>query len=194
MPSINIISATDTIRVKLFRPGTVGIGSHIMAVFPDEETEVRGALEFLRHGVRNNELVMIITDILSKEMILDRMNSNWKVDASKLEVEGDIIIKSSREWYFPNGVLDPKHIGEKWNAVVSLSTLTGKNGLRVCGSATSVLHAGLASEWVEYESALSSRFDIPLTAMCSYAVKEINSLSLEDVDRLQEHHYQLWAV
>ncbi len=177
----------------MFRPEVVETGSHIITVFPNPDAEKRGVLEFLKHGLLRNESVMLVTDLLTKEEALDRMSSEWMVNARELERGGDIIIKSTKEWYFPDGVLDLTRIGEKWNAVVSMCLMRGKRGLRVSGGATGFFKAGFIREAVKYESGLTPRFDIPLTALCAYTVDEISLLSTEEIDRLEEHHDHFWV-
>ncbi len=177
----------------MFRPETANTGSHIIAVFPDQKAEIAGVMEFLGHGLRQNEVVMLITSLLTREEALRRMSLEWMVDANTLELEGDIIVKSTREWYFPDGVLDLKHIGEKWNALVSMCMMRGKKGLRVSGGATGFFEAGFIREAIAYESSLAPRFDIPLTALCPYTVDEIELLSAEEVEKLEEHHDHFWA-
>lgn len=173
--------------------GTAKQGSHIIAVYHNAKEELDEAFEFLKQGWQKSEFVMLITDMMSKDEILDRIGNDWNVDSRKLESDGDLVIKSTKEWYFPDGVARPEAIGRKWTAIASMVSMKGKNGLRVFGDMTGFFAAGLSKELVEYEASLPGTFQIPLTAICSYSVEEIAELEPESVEKVVEHHGVMWA-
>ena len=173
--------------------GTVKDGSHIIAVYRNVIEEMDEALEFLKQGLQKSELVMLITDAISKNDILDRMGEEWNVDAEKLEAEGNIIIKSTAGWYFPDGNANPEEINKKWNTLVSMASLNGKTGVRVFGDLTGFFSAGLSKDLVRYETSLPASFEIPMTAICAYSDKEMSQLDQDSVERLVQHHSVMWA-
>lgn len=171
----------------------VKIGNHIIAIYPDVKCALDEAFAFLKKGLDQGEVVMLITHALTKDETLDRMSKEWNVDARKLEEASDIIIKTTKEWYFPEDPPDTKRIFAMWNAVVSLSVLRRRNGLRVFAEVAPFFKAGFARKLVDYECDLDPQFEFPLTAVCAYTIDDISSLSAEIVDRLQDHHAQTWA-
>lgn len=177
----------------MFSPSTAKAGNHIMTVFPDSGAALDGALQFLRHGISNNEVVMLIVDAPSKEEILHRMSQEWAVDARALEREGEVIVKSTAEWYFPDGIVDPNRIINKWNALASMCMMMDNKKTRVCGIAGGFFNAGLGRELIKYESCLAPQFDDRITALCAYTEKELDSLSTGDIEALEEHHGLFWV-
>ena len=173
--------------------GTVKDGSHIIAVYRNVTEEMDEALEFLKQGLQKSELVMLITDAISKDDVLDRMSEEWNVDAEKLEAEGNLIIKSTAAWYFPDGNANPEEISKKWNTLVSMASLNGKKGVRVFGDLTRFFSAGLSKDLVRYEASLPASFQIPLTAICAYSDKEMSQLDTDSVEKLVQHHSVMWA-
>lgn len=173
--------------------GTVKDGSHIMAIYIGLKEEVDEAFEFLKKGLQKSEVVMLITDAMSKDGILDRMSKEWGVDSRRLESTNDIIVKSTREWYFPDGMANPDLITRKWQALSSMAATMGRRGLRVFGDVSGFFTAGLSSALVGYEVSLPATFEIPLTAICAYSVSEISQLESESVERLVDHHSVVWA-
>jgi hypothetical protein len=171
----------------------VKIGNHIIAIYPDVKCALDEAFAFLKKGIDQGEVVMLITHALTKDETLDRMSEEWNVDARKLEEASDIIVKTTTEWYFPEGPPDTKRILAMWNAVVSLSVLRRRNGLRVFAEVAPFFKAGFARELVDYECDLETQFEFPLTAVCAYTIDDISSLSAEIVDGLQDHHTRTWA-
>jgi hypothetical protein len=169
------------------------IGNHIIGIYSDVSSALDEAFPFLKKGLDKGEAVMLITQAMTKEQILDRMTMEWNVDARSLEAASDIIIKTTKEWYFPEGPPDSNRIIAMWNAVVGLSVLRRKKGLRVFGEAAAFFKNGFGRNLVEYECSLDPQFDIPLTALCAYTVEDISSLGAETIDRLQERHVKTWA-
>jgi len=188
-----IIDGLATSNRQMSRFEHVKMGSHIIAIYPDVRCTLDGAFAFLKKGLDQGEVVMLITHSLTKEETLDRMSEEWNVGARKLEEASDIIIKTTKEWYFPEGPPDTKRILAMWNAVVSLSVLRRKNGLRVFAEVAPFFKAGFAKNLVDYECDLEPQFEFPLIAVCAYTIDDISSLSAEIVNRLQDHHARTWA-
>lgn len=178
---------------KLSCIGTAKDGSHIIAVYKDVIQEMDEGFEFLKLGLQKSEVLMMITDAMSKDDVLERMSDEWNVDAEKLEAEGTIIVKTTTGWYFPDGKANAEHINKKWNALVSMASMNGKKGIRVFGDISGFFSAGLSKELVDYETSLPTTFQIPMTAICAYSTKEIEELEPETVERLVEHHGVMWA-
>ena len=162
---------------------------HLLSVFPDDATKLRSAFHFLQEGFDRGEAVMMITDEMTKDEILDRIGREWYVDGRELERRGDITVKSVREWYFPDGVLRTDRIVANWMAITNLVASKGRPGLRVFGDASAFFKNGFSKELVEYESALDAKFvGIPLTALCGYTDEDIERLSIPQIEQLQKHH------
>ncbi|HEX9677752.1 hypothetical protein [Nitrososphaera sp.] len=65
-----------------------------------------------------------------------------------MEKDDDIMIKSTREWYYPYDTVDSLDVKAKWNVVVSLSRRRGKSGLRVFADMSGIFKAGLSKDLV----------------------------------------------
>jgi len=55
---------------------SVHTGNHIIAIYQNQETAFDEAFQFLKNGLDKNEMIMIITDRLSKEHIRNRIKTN----------------------------------------------------------------------------------------------------------------------
>ncbi len=167
---------------------TVESQDHLFAVYPDNFSKFDEAFEFLKDGLVRNESVMLITDDLTKEDVLKRMSREWNIDAESLEKKGDIILKSTKEWYFPTNTFDPQAMIEKWRLISKASESKGKVGLRVFGDTSAFFRHGLEKQLVEYETTLQSKFGIPLTAICCYIEDDVKTLDRNQVHMLQCCH------
>ena len=66
------------------RCSLVETGNHIAAVYSDKDTEFEEAFEFLKSGLEKNEIIMFITDDISKDEIRKKINTEWNVYADAL--------------------------------------------------------------------------------------------------------------
>ncbi|MER3407398.1 MAG: hypothetical protein C4292_00835 [Nitrososphaera sp.] len=80
---------------------TIDIGNHNIAIYPDHASKLDEAFAFLKQGLQNGEAVMLITEDISKDEIRSRMAKEWGggIDVAELEARGEIIIKTTQEWY-----------------------------------------------------------------------------------------------
>src|ERR671935_2676676 len=80
-------------------------GNHIIAVYPNKDEKFDEAFAFLKEGLQRNEVIVLTTTDLPKDEIRARMRNEWKeVNVAELESKGDIIIRTTEELYFPDGI------------------------------------------------------------------------------------------
>lgn len=84
---------------------TLELGNHAIAVYATKEEKFNEAFAFLKEGLSRNEVVVLTTADLPKDEIRARMTREWNVDVLELESRGDVIIKTTEEIYFPDGVV-----------------------------------------------------------------------------------------
>jgi len=167
-------------------------GDHIIGIYPNKEIELDLAFEFLKDGLQRNETVMLVTEALSKTEIRKKMKTIFKVDVDKLEAENDIIIKTTKEWYFPDGSFTANKIRDQWSNLIDYSNKNGRNNLRVFEDTSSFFKHGFVRELVHYELTLGQKFSFPNTAICGYLYEEIDTLTSKQFRTLQECHNLVW--
>lgn len=166
---------------------SIQIGNHVLGIYDSKEQKLDAAFQFLKAGLDNNEVVLIVTQDMTKEAIRARMKKEWKVDIDDLEARGSIVIKTTKDWYYPNGRVDANRIVCLWVALSQLATIKGKKGLRVFGDVHAFFEDGHDGDLVRYEHELEKNFDISVTAMCAYERKDLER-SRYDLDELKAHH------
>lgn len=166
---------------------SIQIGNHLLGIYDSKEQKLDAAFHFLKAGLDNNEVVMMVTQDMTREAILSRMKKEWKVDVDSLETKGSIVIKTTKNWYYPNGKMDSNRVVCLWVALSQLATIKGKKGLRVFGDVHAFFDDGRDGDLVRYEHELEKNFDIPVTAMCAYERKDLER-SRHDLDQLKAHH------
>jgi MEDS: MEthanogen/methylotroph, DcmR Sensory domain len=168
---------------------TLEIGNHVIAVYPTKEEKFNEAFAFLKEGLQRNEVIVLTTTDLPKDEIRARMRNEWKVDVSKLESKGDIIIRTTEELYFPDGIPNIQRTMALWSTLVENSLNKGKSGLRVVGD---IFKNRFTKELFDYESCLEQRFNFPAIGICAYDSIDIDNMTSEQIRQLQQHHNPVW--
>jgi hypothetical protein len=172
---------------------TIEQGNHIIAVYPSKEEKFNEAFAFLKGGLERNEAVVMTTTDMPKDEIRKRMEAEWKLNVVKLESSGDVIIRTTEETYFPDGIPNIQRTIALWTTLVENCLSKGKRGMRVFGDMSAFFKSGFTKELLEYESCLEQRFNFPIIGICAYDSKDIDkNLTLEQIRQLQQQHNTIW--
>src|SRR5919198_1815299 len=171
---------------------TIEQGNHIIAVYHNKDEKFNEAFAFLKEGLQRNEVVVLTTTDLPKDEIRGRMRNEWKVDVAELESRGDIIIRTTEELYFPDGIPNIQRTITLWSTLAENCLSKGKRGIRIFGDMTVFFKKGFTKELFDYESCLEQRFDFPAIGICAYDSKDIDHITLEQIRQLQQHHNPVW--
>ena len=172
---------------------TIEQGNHIIAVYPNKDEKFNEAFSFLKEGLRRNEVIVLTTTDLPKNEIRARMRNEWEeVDVTELESRGDIIIRTTEELYFPDGIPNIQRTMALWSTLVENSINKGKRGLRVFGDMAAFFNNGFSKELFDYELYLEQRFNFPAIGICAYDSGHIANMTLEQIRQLQQHHNPVW--
>jgi hypothetical protein len=167
-------------------------GNHIIAVYRNKHDKYNECFAFLRDGLERNEVIVLTASDLSQDEIRNRMTDEWKVNALDLESTGDIVIKTTEEIYFPDGIPNIQRTIAIWSTLVENSIGKGKKGIRVFADMSAFFRNGFTKELLDYESCLEQRFDLPIIGICAYDAKDINTFKIDDIRKLQQHHDPVW--
>lgn len=171
---------------------TLEVGNHVIAVYTTKEEKYNEAFAFLKEGLQRNEVIVFTTTDLPKDEIRARMRNEWNVDVLELESKGDIIIRTTEELYFPDGVPNIPRTIALWSTLVENSLNKGKRGLRVVGDMAAFFRNGFTKELLEYESCLEQRFDFPAIGICAYDSIDFENMTTEQLKQLRDRHNPVW--
>jgi hypothetical protein len=172
---------------------TIEKGNHIIAVYSNKEEKFNEAFAFLKDGLERNEVAVMTTTDLPKEEVRARMKSEWQLNIIDLESRGDVIIRTTKEIYFPDGIPNIQRTIALWSTLVENCLYKGKKGMRVFGDMSGFFESGFTKELLEYESALEQRFDFPVIGICAYESEDLNNnFTSEQIRQLQQRHNPIW--
>jgi len=106
-------------------------GEHFLIAFETPQELIEQSLQFLKTGlVENGEDILLVTDELPKDRILEKIAKEWNVDASTLEAKGRITLMTFREWHLIDDKFDIKRSKTMMTKMVRKSIEGGRKGLR----------------------------------------------------------------
>jgi hypothetical protein len=171
-------------------------GSHVFAIYPNNETELTECFSFLKMGLDNNEAIFMLLENLSKEEIFERIAKELDIenvkDVKRMESNGDMIITTALEWYYPDGILNTELIQKRWESIVLNAIKQGKNGLRAFVDTSAFFKDGFGNDIIEYDAALDQKFSFPLIAVCAYKSHDVKRMTSEQLDLLNKNHGVTW--
>jgi len=188
-----LIFCVSIVNLLAQRLQTIEKGNHIIAVYPSIEEKFSEAFTFLKDGLERNEVAVMTTTDLPKYEIRARMENEWQLNVAELECQGDVIIRTTEEAYFPDGIPNIQRTIALWSTLVENCLSKGKKGMRVFGDMSAFFKSGFTKELLEYESCLEQRFNFPIIGICAYDSNDIdNNFTLEQIRQLQQHHDPVW--
>ncbi len=177
--------AQENVRQELER---TQLGDHIIAVYPDRKTKIDEVMKFLGAGLQRNEAVMLVTEDIKKKKFLGMMKRQLGSKVSDLAAKGDILVKTTSDVYFPDDSVNISRIVAGWRNLGRDSILRDKDGLRVFADVKAFFKHGFKNELVEYEATLPKELSFPISAICAYESRDVNTLTQEQMRVLFEHH------
>ncbi len=169
------------------------IGDHVFAIYPDQEVKIRDCFSFLKSGMDNNEVVFIMTDYLSKGEFCKKISNELIIDnVQELENKGDLIITTTREWYYPDGNFNTERILKKWETIFSNTLKRGKNGLRSFIDVTDFFIEGLENALIGYDKIMETAFAFPFISVYAYKIEDIKRMTNQQFGLLYLNHGIIW--
>lgn len=174
-----------------FEPRKLDIprSSHAVLFYEREEEKQRVVFQFVLEGLEKNEAVIYLSDEESVETI------RRGLEAFGVEVEAcrGLRVIDSVDWYLEQGAIDKRRVVEKWMEAMRQAEEEGYSGLRVTGEPTYFFKNNLVDSWMDYERSLPRRFDLPMTAICRYRLRDLKSYDEGRLlpDLLKIHNYAI---
>ena len=117
-----------------------------------------------------------------KEYYIDLLKDTFianGVDVDRLLSDNSLIFMENKEWYIPDGKVDKDRIKSQWIYLVKKCVTTGKKGVRAFCMMDTFFEHNLIEELVDYESALSPKFDFQFVPVCAYLRSDFDKIYLK---------------
>jgi sugar-specific transcriptional regulator TrmB len=148
--------------VKHLRPR-----DHVILMYDSLEAKRNTLFSYLRYGLENGEAVKYVCSEESPREIRMAMQE-FGIPVSEYEKTGALDILNYTDIYIKDGKFSVLDIMDAWDNYYSNALDEGFKGLRVTGEMSCFMEHSLVDDLIEYEKALHTILDIPLTAICAY--------------------------
>lgn len=170
-------------------------GEHFLIAFETPQELIEQSLQFLKTGLlENGEDILLVTDELPKDRILEKIAKEWNVDASTLEANGRITLMTFREWHLIDDKFDIKRSKTMMTKMVRKSIEGGRKGLRSVGDMNPFFSNGMIQELVTWESSSEKQFELPVTSLCAYIRDNVEQLDNSGIVVMQKHHNRIMGA
>ena len=164
----------------------VPFGMHACHFFSNRDHLVAVLVPYAIAGLRGNERCLWVTaPPLPARQAVKALRAAWN-GADDAVQAGALRIIDFDHWYASAAGLKGLDVMELWLEEEKRALAEGYNGLRIGGN-TSFLNPGDWSTFMEYEEAVTVRFNgRRIVALCSYARAECNHQQMSEV--MHAHH------
>ena len=162
-------------------------GSHMVLFYNSQKEKHQIIFPFIEHGLEKEEAIIYLSDEQSIKQIIKNM-STFGIDVDKHEKTGALKVLNGEEWYVENGTINKELVVKKWMKALSDATKNGFSGLRVSGEPTYFFRHYILEPWMEYERSLPRTFDLPITAICRYKTRDLESHNMSYLLELVRIH------
>jgi CheY-like chemotaxis protein len=170
-------------------------GEHFLIAFETPQELIEQSLQFLKTGLlENGEDILLVTDELPKDRILEKIAKEWNVDASTLEANGRITLRTFREWHLIDDKFNIKRSKTMMRKMVRKSIEGGRKGLRSVGDMNPFFSNGMIQELVTWESSSEKQFELPVTSLCAYIRDNVEQLDNSGIVVMQKHHNRIMGA
>ena len=148
---------------------------HIILVYNSLESKHTVLFNYILNGIENDEAAIYVCSEEAPTDVKDAMK-NFGINVEEQLLTGALKIMDYNEIYIQNGEFSIDNVMEKWNKFYEDALNSNFEGLRVTGEMQCFLTHQLVHELIEYEKALHTVLDIPITAICAYNATDLQKI------------------
>jgi hypothetical protein len=149
---------------------------HVVLFYDSEEAKQNTLFDYIKQGLEIGQAAIYICSEETPEEIRIAM-SEFSIDVEKYVQTGALSIINYSDFYIKDGKFSIVDVMNSWDNLYEDAISNGFDGLRVTGEMSCFFKHSLVEELIEYEKALHTILDIPITAICAY-----NSEILADIE------------
>ncbi len=164
-PTDNIIRSLKRLRPR----------DHIVLFYDSNGLKHEVLFSYIKQGLQNGEAGTYVCSEETPEQIAVAMEEfGINVDAQR--EKGALKILDYTELYIKNDEFNLDSVLADWKKQYEQVIESGFSGLRVTGEMSCFIRHNLVKELLEYERALHTVLDIPMTAICAYSTSSLQNV------------------
>ena len=99
------------------------------------------------------------------------------MDVKTYEKSGALHILPYTEMYIKDGIFDLDFVMDTWSKWYDEAIAKGFNGMRATGEMSCFIEHDMLDDLIDYEHALHTVLDIPMTAICAYNADKLTNVN-----------------
>ena len=148
---------------------------HVILFYESSEAKRNTLFSYIDRGLKLGKAGVYICSEESPSEIRDAM-IEFGIDVKKYEKNGGLRILPYTEMYIRDGAFDIDFIMDTWNKWYDEAITRGFSGMRATGEMSCFIDHGLVDELIDYENALHTVLDMPMTAICAYNADKLTTI------------------
>jgi len=148
---------------------------HAILVYNSPEVKREALFTYIRYGLDRGEAAKYVCSEETPSEIREGMR-RFGVNVEEYERSGALDILPYTSVYIKDGKFTLPEVMNSWGKYYKEAMAMGFKGLRVTGEMSCFIQHRLVKELLEYERALHTTLDIPMTAICAYNSEALGSI------------------
>ncbi|MDG6956302.1 MAG: MEDS domain-containing protein [Nitrososphaerota archaeon] len=158
--------------------GEMASGTHAVLIYDTQDHKRDVLLQHIKHGVGREGLVYAYAD--ESPNAIEAEMARRGIGPEELIARGELTIQDSKDVYLKGGAVDVKGVVEGFSELAWKYKEKGLGGVRAAADMSPMLREKKTKELMDYELALTTKFDFPGKGVCAYNLVELyNSGSLD---------------
>jgi len=164
-------------------------GSHVFVIHYPKEPDLYDFYSFLKNGLDNNELVIVLLETYSK----DKLDTRVKDFINFCNIENhkrkaSIHLKTTEEWFNPCECSNSETFFKRWEMLVTNAIKMGKEGIRIFIETNKFMREKFDNTLIIYDKILQDLFNFPITSMYIYKKEDIQAMTPQQIAILKSSH------
>lgn len=148
---------------------------HVILFYESREAKRNTLFSYIQRGLLDGKAGVYICSEETPEEIRQAM-VEFGIDVIRFEEAEALHILPYTEMYIRDGTFDLEFVMDTWNKWYNDAISKGFNGIRATGEMSCFLDHDLLDDLIDYEHALHTVLDIPMTAICAYNADRLTNV------------------
>jgi transcriptional regulator of met regulon len=140
---------------------------HVILFYESQEAKRKTLFSYINRGLQDGEAGVYVCSEESPQEIRNAM-IEFGMNVEAYEKSGALRILPYTEMYIKEGIFDLEVVMDTWSKWYDEAIAKGFNGMRATGEMSCFIEHNLLDELLDYERALHTILEIPMTAICAY--------------------------
>jgi sugar-specific transcriptional regulator TrmB len=149
---------------------------HVILIYESIEAKKNTLFSYIDRGLRDGKVGVYICSEETPDEIRKAM-VDFGIDVKSYEEKDALRILSYTEFYIRDGTFDLDFVTDTWHKWYNDAIDKGFTGMRATGEMSCFIKHGLVDELIEYEHALHTVLEIPMTAICAYNAETLTNVN-----------------